>query len=122
MKNFTFKFTGRKVGEPGEIDRFTVSIEAENQKAAALKLHDTHENIFILSVETEEIKNKIPNLLNDEDALQIGFAIIQDLQLETSDKQYDGQKMFELPGHGDFTARGLARRMHGFFYRQFNNK
>lgn len=50
MKTFECYFTGRKVGAIGAFCEFIVTVEAENEDAARLKLYDTHEHISKLMI------------------------------------------------------------------------
>jgi hypothetical protein len=55
MKNYKFKFLGVLLGAIGKEQKFTKTIQAENIHEAKLKLYDTHEHIFILSVNDKPI-------------------------------------------------------------------
>jgi ribosomal protein L20A (L18A) len=55
MKNYKFKFLGVVIGSIGKQQKFTKTIQAENIQEAKLKLYDTHEHIFILSVNDKPI-------------------------------------------------------------------
>lgn len=50
MNKYTFVFRGKRVGAIGAFGEFTVTVEAENETAARLKLYDTHEHITIWTV------------------------------------------------------------------------
>lgn len=47
---YTFKILARLNGAIGKRYKYTVTVEAENEEAAKIKLYDTHEHIFIYSV------------------------------------------------------------------------
>jgi hypothetical protein len=55
MKTYKFKFLGVAIGSIGKRIKFTKTIQAENIQDAKLKLYDTHEHIFILSVNNKPI-------------------------------------------------------------------
>ncbi len=55
METYKFKFLGVKIGSIGKRIKFTKAIEAENIHEAKLKLYDTHEHIYILSVNDKPI-------------------------------------------------------------------
>lgn len=50
MKKFKLSFRGRQVGAIGIMQGFSVEIEAEDERAAVLKLYDTHEHIMGLRI------------------------------------------------------------------------
>lgn len=50
MKQYKIKFKGVQNGSIGSKRTFMLTIDANNLKEANLKLYDTHEHIFILSV------------------------------------------------------------------------
>lgn len=50
MKKYKFIFEGVKIGAIGKRQKFTITTEAENFESAKLKLYDTHEHIYIISV------------------------------------------------------------------------
>lgn len=50
MKKYTIKFKGCKLGSIGKPVNYTIVIEAENFKEAKIRMYDTHEHIFITSV------------------------------------------------------------------------
>jgi hypothetical protein len=55
MKTYKFKFSGVTIGSIGKQQKITKTIQAENIHEAKLKLYDTHEHIFILSVNNKPI-------------------------------------------------------------------
>lgn len=55
MKRFTFEFIGRQRGALGINSHFVVTVEAETEEDARLKLYDTHEHISVL--QTKENNN-----------------------------------------------------------------
>ena len=50
MKKYIFKILAVKKGSIGKRQKFTLTIEAENFQNAQYKLYDTHEHIYIISV------------------------------------------------------------------------
>lgn len=50
MKKFKLSFTGREVSAIGKTYKITATIEAENEKAAILKLYEKYEHIQSLTV------------------------------------------------------------------------
>ena len=50
MNKYTIKFNGRLVGAIGIFQDFSVTVSAESQEQAILKLYDTHDHIRIIEV------------------------------------------------------------------------
>jgi hypothetical protein len=65
MKKYKIKFEGVTLGAIGKKQKYTLTIEAENWKAASLKMYDTHEHIFILSVNGKPFSYKYPESIPD---------------------------------------------------------
>lgn len=55
MKKYKFTFLGVLIGSIGARVKYNKTIEAENIGSAQLKLYDTHEHIYILSVNGKPI-------------------------------------------------------------------
>lgn len=47
---YTFKILAVKIGSIGNRHEYTVTVQADNEEEAKLKLYDTHEHIFIYSI------------------------------------------------------------------------
>lgn len=52
---FTYRFYGRKVGAIGVMSEHTVTVVAESDDAAFVKLYDTHEHVFGCRLIREEL-------------------------------------------------------------------
>lgn len=60
MKRYKIKFEGVIIGAIGKKQKFTLTIQAENWYNAKLKMYDTHEHIFITSVNGKPFSYKYP--------------------------------------------------------------
>ena len=58
MNKYTFDIHAREIGAIGIWQNFTVSVVAENQEKAELRLYDTHDHIHGKKlVKTEEVNS-----------------------------------------------------------------
>lgn len=60
MKTYKIKFRGRKNHAIGKHYTYWLTIQAENFEAAKLKMYDTHEHIFLLTVNGKPYSYKHP--------------------------------------------------------------
>lgn len=60
MKAYKIVFNGVKLGSIGKPVKHTITLQAESWKDANLKMYDTHEHIYILSVNGQPFSYQHP--------------------------------------------------------------
>lgn len=116
--NCTFK--GRKVGAIGVFSHFAVSVDAENAKAARLKLYETHEHLSELNIAPDDHERKSYTIIvasNGVDEITL-FSIVRDAARGIATQVDNDKSIFDVdviegtfaePLSGD-TVVGYGRR------------